>query len=463
MGWQNDQRSMMGMEAIVAFEALLMLSLCLLIGIFLVIGGRVIGNTVLLVIRISRRQMPTARLAPVVVASVFMLGIVLICWAAWQGLATYTRNKFAALDATTDEGAFPPDSPSASGSSTSLVPWGSLGRWGRNFVSSATAIEELERFHGPGADLSEPVRVYVGLGGASSVSRRAELAVRELDRAGGFDRGTLAVWVPTGTGWMVPEAAKALEQLHRGDTAIVGIQYSFLPSLISVFIDRGAAIETASALFDAVHLHWSSLPPEKRPQLVLFSKSLGTAGLEARFAGVDASTSITHLTALTDGVLFVGAKHTNPIHSQITRERDPGSPVWQPVFDGGRSLRFLNRDTYQPDRAEDCMPRIAYLQHPSDPVPLWGIEALWRPPKWMGQPRGFDVPDAVLWFPIVTGVHAAVDLIFQLSTPPGFGHVYSADYVQGWAAVIPPPGWTNADTRRLEKFLDSKSLGESEL
>lgn len=319
-------------------------------------------------------------------------------------------------------------------------------------------------FHGPGSRVSEPVRVYVGLGSAGSVAARADLAVRELDRAGGFDREILAVWVPTGMGWIVPQAAEAFELVHRGDTAIVGMQYSFLPSVVSVFIDRGAAIETGTALFDAVYSHWSMLPPGERPKLVLFGKSLGAAGVEAPFVGADASASIAHFTARTDGVLMVGAKRTNPIHSQITSERDPGSPAWQPVYDGGRSVRFLSRDPDVPDLGADWpMPRIVYLQHPSDPAPLWGFNVLWRPPEWMDQPRGFDMPDAMVWFPIVSGLHALADLIFQLSMPPpGFGHVYSTDYAQGWASVAPPPDWTDADTRRLEDFLDNENSIDSE-
>jgi uncharacterized membrane protein len=28
-------------------------------------------------------------------------------------------------------------------------------------------------------------------------------------------------------------------------------------------------------------------------------------------------------------------------------------------------------------------PRIVYLQHPSDPLSHWGVEALWWPPEWI--------------------------------------------------------------------------------
>jgi uncharacterized membrane protein len=80
----------------------------------------------------------------------------------------------------------------------------------------------------------------------------------------------------------------------------------------------------------------------------------------------------------------------------------------------------------------------------------------------MDQPRGFDVPAGTRWFPIVSGVQAAADLIDQLSPPPGFGHVYSTDYVDGWARVVPPDGWADVDTERLEQFLDNGGAGESE-
>jgi uncharacterized membrane protein len=165
----------------------------------------------------------------------------------------------------------------------------------------------------------------------------------------------------------------------------------------------------------------------------------------------------------TDGVLIAGAKHSNPIHAQLTRERDPGSPVWLPVFDRGRSVRFVDRDPNQTALdTEWSVPRIVYLQHASDPTVFWRIEVLWRPPEWMERPRGFGVPDNVRWFPIVSGVQAMADVLNQLSPPPGFGHVYSTDYVKGWASIMPPEGWRQADTNRLQQFIDKIAGDESE-
>ena len=80
----------------------------------------------------------------------------------------------------------------------------------------------------------------------------------------------------------------------------------------------------------------------------------------------------------------------------------------------------------------------------------------------MDQPRGFDVPAAARWLPLASGVQAIADMIYQVSTPPGFGHVYWTDYVKGWAQVLPPDGWTDGDTQRLQQLLDQQAVGEQD-
>jgi uncharacterized membrane protein len=113
-------------------------------------------------------------------------------------------------------------------------------------------------------------------------------------------------------------------------------------------------------------------------------------------------------------------------------------------------------------KADWPTPRIVYLQHPSDPVCFWSIDALWWRPEWMERPRGFDVPEGLSWFPIVSSVQAVGDLLYQLSPPPGFGHVYSTDYANGWATLIPPDGWQASSTERLEQFIETIAGDEFE-
>ncbi len=69
--------------------------------------------------------------------------------------------------------------------------------------------------------------------------------MRELERTGAFDRTVLAVMTSTGTGWIDPQTADALEFLHNGDTAEVSMQYSFLPSWISFLVDRSKAADAS--------------------------------------------------------------------------------------------------------------------------------------------------------------------------------------------------------------------------
>lgn len=70
----------------------------------------------------------------------------------------------------------------------------------------------------------------------------------------------------TGTGWVDPDAASSIEYLHGGDTALVGLQYSYLPSWISFLVDRDEAAEAGTALYRHVHRRWSQLPAERRPK-----------------------------------------------------------------------------------------------------------------------------------------------------------------------------------------------------
>jgi uncharacterized membrane protein len=469
LGWQSEQRRFMDMAPIGSLDATLVGVLSPFAGVLVVMLGRMVALGIAAGKRAIQRRVPSIVSMPatalVIVGIIVVIGIALGRATALPVLRAAAHFVHAPANERTAEGIVAPESPAVSGSSASLVPWETLGRMGRTFVATATSKRELAKFHGTDTGLVEPVRIYVGLRSADSAVQRARLAVRELERAGGFDRKVLVVWVTTGTGWIVPKAAASLEQLYGGDTAIVAIQYSFLPSVLANFMEARLANEAAIALFDAVRERWSTLPADRRPRLFLFGKSLGAAGVEAVFAGADAASSVANMVARTDGALIVGGKQGNPVHSQLTRGRDRGSPFWQPVFDGGRTVRFLNRDPHQValDAAWPA-PRIVYLQHAGDPAVFWNARALWWPPEWLTPPRGFDVPQAMHWFPIVTSVQAMGDLLNMLAgVPPGFGHNYSSqEYVKGWASVMPPEGWTDADTERLARFIDEVPGDETE-
>lgn len=453
-GWQNEARGLVAMPLLGWWEGVPMALLSLPVGVALIWLGHRLIDGLAAINRFNHRFLPGWMAAPatlvLILALLAFIGRDVIVSAAVGAMnATY-----GAIDDGTNPGTEQPTLSTVSGSPDSLVAWDTLGRWGRDFVAQVTTHDELEAFHGADATLVDPVRVYVGLRGADDAHAQADLAVRELERAGGFDRSVLVVWTATGSGWMDPDGTRALEQVWGGDTAIVTIQYSFLPSFFSLLVDEGKAAEAGAVLFDAVHERWEQLPEDDRPQLIVFGLSLGTLGAEAPFAAADAASSVANMTARTDGALIVGSKRDNTILRQLTAERDAGSPVWQPVYDGGAHVRFVDGDPAQPGIDPSWAgPRIVYLQYPTDPVSYWGADDFWAPTAWMDHPRGYDVTSLGGWFPFVSGIGALADLAFQLSPPPGHGHDYATAYVDAWSRVVPPAGWTDADTTRLEAFL----------
>ena len=140
-------------------------------------------------------------------------------------------------------------------------------------------VAQLETVNGPGA--RQPIRVYAGLQSADTAQGRADLVLAELERTGAFDRKVLVVATTTGMGFLDRHATDTLEYAWNGDTAIAGLQYSYLPSWISLLADQEAVVETSRTVFETVREHWATLPEADRPALYLYGLSLGTMGVEA--------------------------------------------------------------------------------------------------------------------------------------------------------------------------------------
>ena len=452
--WQNEQRVLVDLEDISRLVTLPMLLVTAVLLLVLVLFGRLIGRGVERMYRFFSRHFPQPVAIPMTVVLVVFLGGVVARDALVDGFSSWANSAFSTVDDSTNEGTEQPTATTVSGSPDSLAKWDDLGVQGRDFVAQATSAQKIEEFWGAAARPMPPIRVYAGLRSADDADGRADLAVEELERTGAFDREVLVVATSTGTGWIDPDAAEALEMMYQGDSAMVSMQYSYLPSWISTLLDKEKAQDAGSALYNAVWERWKELPAEDRPQLVAFGLSLGAFGGESAFVGADARSSAANLAERTQGALWVGSHNGTEMWQQFTESRDAGSPYWQPLYDGGRSVRFLTRG---PDPNELPAtwdgPRTLFLQHPSDPVTFWGASWWWSKPGWMDEPRGPDVAQEGGWFPIVTGTQGVFDLMAGFSAPPGFGHDYRLDYVNGWGQVAPPSGWTNGDASRLEQFL----------
>jgi uncharacterized membrane protein len=183
--------------------------------------------------------------------------------------------------------------------------------------------------------------------------------------------------------------------------------------------------------------------------LFVFGLSLGSFGGETAFSGEY------DLRNRTAGALFAGPPNFNTLYREFTDDRDAGSLEVEPVYKGGRAVRFTN------DVAAGVPPatggwegtRILYLQHPSDPIVWWFPTLLWDRPDWLGEPRGRDVPDAMVWIPVVTFWQVTADLPLATGVPDGHGHTYTREFVDGWAEILQPPGWTPDKAEQLRDIV----------
>src|SRR5262249_57003056 len=114
---------------------------------------------------------------------------------------------------------------------------------------------------------------YGGLHAADGIKATAALAARELVRTGGLNRDVIAVATTTGTGWINEAEASALEYMYNGNTAIVSMQYSFLPSWLSFLVDKENARSAGQALFEAVDKLVRPMPEAHRPTLLALGAS----------------------------------------------------------------------------------------------------------------------------------------------------------------------------------------------
>lgn len=441
-GWQREIRAMVGVTSdqrnvylgvfVIAVSAAIVF-----IGIFRLVHDAITGVTKLL-----RRFVPRSVARPVAVVLVFSLIYGIFTGVIYKGAVALADNVFSASDGNTADGVTQPRSPLRSGSPASAVSWGSLGTEGRTFVASGPTQTDIA--HLTGRPATEPIRVFAGRESASGIDEQAQLARRELERTGAFDRAVLALATSTGTGWVDPALSDPLEYMYGGNTAIAALQYSYLPSWMSFVIDRARAVQAADALFAAVRGHWLTLPTDRRPRLVVFGDSLGVYGATGAFGGVD------ELVADTNGALFTGPPNETPMWRDLTERRRPGSLERLPEYGNGSTVEFAGvPDNLRSSDGTLSHPEVVFYQHASDPVVWWAPRLIWRQPDWLTEPKGPDVIGAMRWWPFVSFWQVSFDLVANFKVPLGHGHNYGIGPITAWQAILRPPHWTAADTDKL--------------
>lgn len=449
-GWQNSVRSVMGMDAVPSAYPASVCGIAIVTFLVLLLLSRALLRLGLFISKTTHRLIP--RRVSNVLGAVLT---VIIVWTIANGLLIQSAFKvvdrsFSEYDALIEPERPQPTQSNKTGSTSSLLKWEELGRAGREYISSTPTASEISSVtKRPAID---PIRVYAGLNVASKPKQRAELALEELKRQNGFDRSVLVIVTPTGTGWVDPAAMDGLEFLHDGDVASIAMQYSYLNSPLSLLFQPEYGAESSRALFTSVYNYWKTLPKNQRPRLYLYGLSLGAMNSEKSVALFEM------LEDPINGALWSGPPFPSRDWKEITRDRNPGTPEWLPVFRDGSFARFMNQNGEAPGNGDHWGPlRIVYLQYASDAVVFFDSHAFYRQPDWMEAPRGPDVSPQLRWYPVVTMLQLALDMAFATTTPMGYGHVYSPeDYVDAWIKVTDINGWDSDRIEQLKQYLGRK-------
>ncbi len=438
--WQNEVRRLVSMPPLGGADVGAFFSAFLPLAVLLVLAGK----ATLGMYRGLRSALasPLAGLAAATVVAACVGGLVAIVMASVDGI-------YLERNGSPDADLAEPASTYRSAGPGSAVAWQTLGRHGAAFVGGGPSAQQIAELTGEPA--LEPIRVYAGLASAPTIEDRAALVVAELERTGAFDRSVLVVATATGSGWLEPQTVDAIEYLHSGDTAIASMQYAYTPSWVSFVFDPDAPVEAARVLFEAVEQRWLELPEGSRPMLISYGLSLGAHGGQAVFANLD------DLRARTDAALFVGSPNGSELWQTLQAQRDPGSPVWQPVLDGGEAVRWISRVGDEANLPGPWQrPRVLYLQHATDPVTWLSPQLLFRPPEWLeaGQ-RSPDVSPSMRWIPVVTALQVTIDMLGGEAVPAQYGHNFGDVVVTGWREVVGDAGLDAAALARVQAEIES--------
>lgn len=450
VGWQNEIRALFGMPQVSWTVWPVIIGVALLTAVLLLIVARSLRLLFRTVFGWLGRKLPH-RLAVVLgAAGLLLLFWLMITGLLVNGLLAVSNSIFSTLDESTGPGIEQPQAAERSGSPASLVKWDDLGRMGRSFVATGPSVAQINEFSGGGA--MEPIRAYVGLESADTPQGRADLLLAELKRAGAFERDALVIATTTGTGLIDPNGVDPIDYIFNGDDAIAGVQYSYLPSFISLLSEQRAVRETSLAAFDTIHQYWSTLPEGSRPKLYLYGLSLGSYGVESVLNSINA------INEPIDGAFMSGPPFVNDLNTKIVTSREPGSPEWLPIYRAGSTVRFTSEEGFADTPGPWGPTRIVYLQYGSDPVVNFSPSLAWERPDWLQDGRRPpDVSERMGWFPLVSMVQVAFDLPGAGSVPVGFGHLYSIKAnAESWVAVTNPPGWSAEKTTALTALLESR-------
>ena len=319
------------------------------------------------------------------------------------------------------EPAYPaaPTNPQVSAGPRSEMPFASIGKEGRRFVTMTLTHDEITSVMGEPA--VDPVRVVCGYETTDDLRERARLGVADLEACGGFERSLICVASPTGVGYVNYTIIEALEYLSRGNCATIVPQYALVPSALAM-PKTGDGVMLTRYVLEDIQARLASIPVERRPRVVLLGESLGAnvaldvSTVPGPFAGIPA---LEHL-GVSGGVYF-GV----PFRTEFWRRWRDNPEAMDPEHE----ILLVAEPSEAPPLPPGHMRHLMVVHH-DDPVNKYAYTMVLQPPWWMGPPttRPPMVPRETRWRPITSFVIATVDLKNGMNSKPGTfvrrGHDY---------------------------------------
>jgi uncharacterized membrane protein len=234
---------------------------------------------------------------------------------------------------------------------------------------------------------------------------------------------------PTGTGYVNYVAVAAAQYLTRGDVASVTMQYSKRPSPLSLGKVR-VAREQNRLLWLRILERVRRMPPDRRPEVVLFGESLGAHTSQDVLLGWG---TIGPQALGIDRALWIGTPAGSKWMHEIT---GPARPDVDPAL-----IAVVNDHEQFVALGEEARAKVRYvlLSHDNDGVTRFGLDLLSRRPDWLGpnrprteelpgrSPRG--IPASMRWRPVTTFFQTLVDMknAQVAGSYEPWGHDYRAD------------------------------------
>jgi uncharacterized membrane protein len=374
----------------------------------------------------------------------------------WLGLSAVVTKLQSAGQEMEAAHSSAPEIPEVTGSPESHIDWSVQSREGRRWLSMALQPDHIASVMG--APAKQPIRIYASLESASTPQERAELLLREVDRTRALERSVFALFCPTGSGYVNYVADETLEYLTLGDCASAAIEYSVLPSALSLTRVHMGTQQTRMVV-DGIVERLMAMDPDQRPRFVLFGESLGSQVSQEMFRGTGMSGPTG---ACLDAAVWIGTPAATVWRDEIWGSRSMADPPG--VGPGAALITRCISDWKSLSDEDRAQVHYLLLQNGDDPIPKFGAPLLWQCPGWLGaddrRPPG--APRGTRWIPVTTFFTTFVDMINALTPTPGIfaegGHDYRVEVPEALRAVW-QLGGTDDQFARVQNALRERELG----